>query len=380
MFHFYNDKRFEPCHGQGFPGAFIARADRPQYRWQEYSTPRRQNVLIVAHGRSGTTFAGDIFNHHPDVFYMYEPLQTVERTHKRKNNDQYPKLATEYLKRIYQCRFDDTTYRQDIEKFYRAPTHPRISHAIGSPPLCEFDLFDERWSLKNCPPMTQVALEETCAQRRNLTALKLLMSRIPNHSIEDLLTACDSLDNAHCKIVFLIRDPRAVIPSAKSRGFYGEKDNAGRSGTRAYSYELCSQTEKNLEFVKNLPAWARGRIKLLRYEDLAIYPLEQLPGLFKFSGLSVLDSVRVWLNKTTHPTKEEEQKSGHGPVTTLHDAWDAVNRWRWKVDAYEIYLIERYCKHVMDVMGYISTDGSYDLQRNTSVPLFKENYMAQAWG
>ena len=229
--------------------------------------------------------------------------------------------------------------------------------------------------------MTQAALEESCAKRHKLTALKILMSKIPNHSIEDLLGSCNSLNNADCKIVFLVRDPRAVIPSAKSRGFYGEMDNAGRSGTRAYSYKLCSQTEKNLEFVKSLPAWARGRIKLLRYEDLAIYPLEQLPGLFEFAGLSVLDSVRVWLNKTTHPTKEEEEKSGFSEVTTLHDAWKAVNRWRWKVeDAYEIYLIEHYCKNELAMMGYIPTDGSYDVQRNTSVPLFKENYMAQAWG
>lgn len=28
----------------------------------------RRNVIIVSHGRSGSSITGDIFNHHPDVF------------------------------------------------------------------------------------------------------------------------------------------------------------------------------------------------------------------------------------------------------------------------------------------------------------------------
>ena len=62
----------------------------------------RRNILVVAHSRSGTTFTGDIFNHHPDVFYMYEPLLTVKRALWRKNKNNFPKLATEFLKRILQ--------------------------------------------------------------------------------------------------------------------------------------------------------------------------------------------------------------------------------------------------------------------------------------
>lgn len=339
----------------------------------------RNNILVVAHGRSGSTFIGDIFNHHPGVFYMYEPLQTVERVHKRKHNIKYAKLAEEFLQSIFQCKFDESRYRRDIEAFYRDPHHPRLSFAMGSPPLCNFNMTDPRWKPQNCPPMTQLMLENTCKQRYELTVLKLLMSRIPNHRIDQFLVACDLQKATDCKVVFLIRDPRAAIPSAKSVGFYAEPDKQGRSGTRMYSYKICKQTEDNLEFLRNLPSWAHGRVKLLRYEDLAIHPLEELSGLFKFAGLSVIQSVKEWLNKTTHPSKEEERKAGFGPASTIHDAWTAVNRWRWKADPYEIYIIERYCGYVMKLMGYKPTDGSYELQRNLKIPLFTDNYEAQKW-
>ena len=44
----------------------------------------KKTLIIVSHGRSGSSIVGDIFNHHPSVFYMYEPLQTVVRAFKKR--------------------------------------------------------------------------------------------------------------------------------------------------------------------------------------------------------------------------------------------------------------------------------------------------------
>ena len=40
-----------------------------------YKLKKRQRVLILTHHRSGSSFTGEIFNLHPDAFYMYEPLR-----------------------------------------------------------------------------------------------------------------------------------------------------------------------------------------------------------------------------------------------------------------------------------------------------------------
>ena len=37
------------------------------------------NVIILTHMSSGSTFLGNLFNLHPDVFYVYEPFNTLRR-------------------------------------------------------------------------------------------------------------------------------------------------------------------------------------------------------------------------------------------------------------------------------------------------------------
>lgn len=36
-------------------------------------------VVILTYMRSGSTFTGDIIQRNPDVFYVFEPLHSVER-------------------------------------------------------------------------------------------------------------------------------------------------------------------------------------------------------------------------------------------------------------------------------------------------------------
>ena len=125
---------------------------------QRKSPTARRNLIIIAHGRSGSSIMGDIFNHHLDVFYMYEPLQTVERTYRNFHLD-YNSLAQKFLSGVLQCKFAEPIFLEDIERYYRKPLHPRISHAIASPPLCPYKISDPRWDPKLCPKMTSEALE-----------------------------------------------------------------------------------------------------------------------------------------------------------------------------------------------------------------------------
>jgi len=69
--------------------------------------PARGNAIIVSHGRSGSSLMGDIFNHHPSVFYMYEPLQTAERVmRKSSTNTSYSSLVKQFLTDVFRCRFN----------------------------------------------------------------------------------------------------------------------------------------------------------------------------------------------------------------------------------------------------------------------------------
>lgn len=343
----------------------------------------RRNLIIVSHGRSGSSLTGDIFNHHPSVFYMYEPLQTAQRVYKKSGNQtSYNRLAEKLLASLAQCRFDQPqTALADIENYYRKPAHPRISHAMGSPPLCPVEMTDPKWSPELCPPLSSQSLGDVCKDKYNLTVLKILLSRIPENNMKTVLTACDSND-VECKIIFLVRDPRAVIPSSLQIGFFKEKGGSdSKLGTRVYSYTLCQQTERNLELVRRLPASLRARIMLLRYEDLAMEPSKVLERLYDFAGLSLLESVRAWLNETTQQSRKDCNRELDGPLVTCtkDDAWAAANRWRWKVHPHEINVIEHYCRGAMRLMGYRPVDMSHDLLANNKIPLFSDDYEAKLW-
>ena len=356
--------------------------EKNSVKFQERSSIAKKNLIIVSHGRSGSTLMGDIFNHHPSVFYMYEPLQTVERvTHTTLGTSKnYNERAMEFLTGIFRCSFDSPEMLADIENFYRKPNHPRVSHAIASPPLCPYLTTDPRWDPSLCPPMTSESLGSACRENYDLTVIKVLIPRIPDNSIKSILASCMPED-VDCKVILLVRDPRAVIASALSVGFFKEMTGVSKVGTRRFSYLNCKETEHNLDFVRKLPESLRNRIKFQRYEDLAMNPLKELSGLYKFAGLSVPESVRTWLNETTQQSRGacNHEQDGAEATCTKDEAWVAANRWRWKVHPHAIDLIEHYCRHVMALMGYKPVDRSYELLANVETPLFSDDYEAKHW-
>ena len=56
----------------------------------------------------------------------------------------------------------------------------------------------------------------------DFTVIKVPMSRIPENRVETILASCNSLDS-DCKVIFLVRKPRAVIPSLLGISFFNEK-------------------------------------------------------------------------------------------------------------------------------------------------------------
>ena len=342
----------------------------------------RKNLIIVSHGRSGSSLMGDIFNHHPSVFYMCEPLQSPERVMKRfrGGNINYSQMVDHFLSGLFRCTFDDPDILYDMQRYYRKPDHPRISQAIASPPLCPYRLTDPKWNPNLCHPMTSKALGTACRDHYDLTVIKVLMARIPENSIKTIFSSCNSKD-VDCKVVFLIRDPRAVITSSRITGFF--KETGGRTalqGTRDYSYKRCKQTEENLEYVRRLPDSLRERIKIQRFEDLAMNPLKELSSLFEFAGLPVLEGVKTWLKQTTHSNRAAcNHMDGVDVTCTKDDYWTAINRWRWRAQPGEIDIIEHYCAKVMNLMGYRPVERSNDLLVNRTIPLFRETFEAKHW-
>ncbi|KAJ7325705.1 hypothetical protein OS493_029131 [Desmophyllum pertusum] len=171
--------------------------------------------------RSWQSFTGDIFNHHPSVFYLFEPYQTVERLHGSVApfNRDYQDKSFQWMQGVFQCKFVSPKHANDLQHYYRKVQGMRRSRetqasvALSSPPFCHFNTSDPRWNLKDaCPePFDQKMLEKVCEKKYNMTVVKALMGRMPNNSIEQLINVCDSSKEFDCKLLFLVRDPRGIF-------------------------------------------------------------------------------------------------------------------------------------------------------------------------
>ena len=70
--------------------------------------PERINVILISLPRSGSTFLGEIFNHHPGVFYLFEPIGRVQTLFSRAS--------------ILEFDFLSPTYQNIVLKFLRILT------------------------------------------------------------------------------------------------------------------------------------------------------------------------------------------------------------------------------------------------------------------
>ena len=331
-------------------------------------TKKRQILLIVAHGRSGTTFLADIFNKHPRVFYVFEPLHVIRNIQAK---DYYDKFARNLLDHIFQCDFSVENSTRHIGQFYRF-----YSRALSSPPFCKYKQADPRWKREYCLPVTQQFLEHSCREQHDTIVYKLLMERIPGQSIEQLFQVCE-MAGIECKVIYLIRDIRPVVMSSRKVAFFREVDQKDKPSMRQFVYSRCEMNEMNLLLVKNFHPSVRSRVTLVRYEDLVVKPLEVLDDLYKFAGLEVLENTKQWLVNITQPSINDLKKEERNPVSVVRNSLEVLNKWRLLADPCHVNVIERYCRDVMKLMGYIATEGSVEMLRNLEIPLFTKDYQAQ---
>ena len=113
----------------------------------------RKNLIIVSHGRSGSSLMGDIFNHHPSVFYMYEPLQSPERVMKRLRggNINYTQMVDRFLSGLFRCTFDDPDILYDMQRSLsqtRPSTH-KPSYCISA--LVSLSTYRSKMESKSLP-------------------------------------------------------------------------------------------------------------------------------------------------------------------------------------------------------------------------------------
>ncbi|XP_041652109.1 carbohydrate sulfotransferase 1 [Cheilinus undulatus] len=332
---------------------------------------KRTHILILATTRSGSSFVGQLFNQHPEVFYLFEPLYHVQlallpRLSQSKNLAERRVMlgaARELLRSLYHCHLSS------LESYIRPrPTNHSTdklfrrgaSRSLCSPPVCEAHLSQEAQSLvladegecvRRCGPLNLSLAAEVCSTKRH-AAIKTV--RIPQ--ISDLRALIQD-PRLNLKVVQLVRDPRGILASRIEtfRDTYRLWRLWRATGHRPHNLDLGQINSVCEDFLRSVstglshPAWLRGRYMLLRYEDLARFPLQKTRELYSFLGLDLDHSVEDWIINNTRGSSD---LSSRQKFTTVRDSAANAENWRVKLSFDMVVYTQTACQPLLERLGY----------------------------
>ena len=115
-----------------------------------------QSLGLVRH------FMGQIFNQHPNIFYLFENLRAVtvltnEYLYLNTPSENYNRLSVKILFEILNCRFRSSVY---LDQFMNS-FHRSSSKALSAFPLCHQGEATHAFAArKNCAPLIGTTMGE----------------------------------------------------------------------------------------------------------------------------------------------------------------------------------------------------------------------------
>ncbi|XP_033490245.1 carbohydrate sulfotransferase 1-like [Epinephelus lanceolatus] len=332
---------------------------------------KRTHILILATTRSGSSFVGQLFNQHPEVFYLFEPLYHVQlallpRLSQSRNLAERRVMlgaARDLLRSLYNCHLKSLEgyirprpANHSTDKLFRRGA----SQSLCTRPVCEASLGPEEQSLvltdegecvRKCGPLNVLLAADACRAKRH-AAIKTV--RIPQ--ISDLRALIED-PKLNLKVVQLVRDPRGILASRIEtfRDTYRLWRLWRATGRRPHNLNLgqintvCEDFLRSVSTGLSRPAWLRGRYMLLRYEDLARFPLQKTRELYSFLGLVLDHNVEDWIINNTRGTSD---LSSRQKFTTVRDSAANAENWRVKLSFDMVAYTQTACQPLLNLLGY----------------------------
>lgn len=318
-------------------------------------TQDRTHLLILSSWRSGSSFTGQLFSQHPDVFYMMEPGWHVWAKMGQNNVEVLHMPVRDLIRSVFHCDmsvFDAYMPRQ------RTKSHLfqwETSRALCSPPAC--------YAFNRNDIIPQLRCKEFCAKYPFDTIQKACESY--NHIVVkevrffDLKVLYPLLEDPslNLKILHLVRDPRAIFQSRVEvtsqlapdtnimlRGTPGSKND---TSFRAMQKVCKSQAEIYEAAMFGIPSKLQKRYMMVRYEDIVRDPLGRAKEVYEFARLPFNPKLKDWIHNMTHG-------KGRGPnfIISSRDAQNTSRAWRAALPFESIARVQSICREAMALFGY----------------------------
>ncbi|XP_006791149.1 carbohydrate sulfotransferase 3b [Neolamprologus brichardi] len=337
-------------------------------RVEDYSEHRgalrrgRKHILLLATTRTGSSFVGEFFNQQGDnMFYLFEPLWHVEKMLTLDtggtNATAAAKAYRDVLQKLFLCDF--SLLETFIDPLPMDHITPALFRRESSSSLCEKSVCSpvvkgvfERYHCKTsrCGPLNLTMASESCLKKEHI-AIKSVRVR----QLETLRPLAED-PRLDVKFIQLVRDPRAILASrmvAFAAKYKNWKEWAMGGNVPIDDDEVrklkgnCDNIKMSAEFGLRQPFWLRRRYMLVRYEDIARFPMKKATEMYKFTGIPFTPQVKSWILKNTQASKETS-----GVYSTQKNSSEQVEKWRFKLPFKIAQVVQRVCGPTMKLFGY----------------------------
>jgi len=320
-------------------------------------------VLLVTAHRSGSTFLGELFNRNEKVFYIFEPLVSVQSEHSTSGCDANFDEKTQILERYFNCSapvYSGAGRNIDLE------LNSITKAKCRSHNLCFRS--DMRWACNNqiCNSNKNIHLSDSkdqacfkCDKLRGSDINSVCSSK--SIIAQKVIRLCDVDQIGRLKesipglkVIFLYRDPRGIFSSrAKLIG-------------KSLAFQTVEKTCKM--YKKALDSGLGKDFMSVRYEDISINPLGAAEAIYNFIGHDMPSSVRSWISSTSEG--DSQVSSGkHSSYSTNRDPMVTMSRWRLGQDFQHTQIVQSVCSDFIDEGGYLHVEDAESLV-DLEVPVF----------
>lgn len=327
-----------------------------------------KNVLVFARWRSGSTFAGSLFNFNPDVYYVFEPLFSRVARWGISYNQTVAK--SEIVLPVFHNILEDfyldckvpvmamgrfARYSEKIRAKFNKLEHKNltINKSNGIEKFNNLAVWDQ------IPDSVKERLNEDCLNH-GIKATKTIRLKSLNH-LPDSLKKSNLGQNLNLlKVIYLIRDPRAIAKSRITRSDKGKWDVINQHPEDFDKLDHICETyerfwrERNSAILPDktgnfIKTWD-NQVLVIRYEDIAYQPLAMAEKIYKFIGIDKSSLPEVLLTKIS----KESRKS-----IEITKGWSKSLNWS-AIDKIQNSLS---CRLVFEKFGYEIVKNKEDYEK-----------------
>ncbi|OXB65119.1 hypothetical protein ASZ78_008402 [Callipepla squamata] len=332
------------------------------------------HILILSSWRSGSSFVGQLFSQHPNVFYLMEPAWHVWVTMYQNSAKVLHMAVRDLVRSVFLCDmsvFDAyMPWKRNLSDLFQWA----VSRALCSAPACDSfqrtDITSEMACKTLCGRYPFSKVEEACKTYSHVVIkevrffdLKVLYPLLTDPSL-------------NLKIIHLVRDPRAVVKSREQSVKALTRDNGivlSTNGTKVEDskykvmQEICRSHVQIYETATlKPPSFLKDRYLMIRFEDLVRDPLSEISEMYKFADLSLTPTLKSWVYNITHGQGPGKKKEAF--KITSRDAVNVSQAWRNVLSFQKIKKIQEVCKGAINMLGYQLVDSEKE-QRDLSLDL-----------